>query len=133
MRKETQTAAPLGILQGIALMTAGAVTGLIVALAGLLVCAFLTASGNIPEKMMDAVTAVVCAVGAAVSGYLGAKSVGKRALPTGLVTGVVYFLILVILGALFLKGLLPEDGILAILIASITGASLGSIAQAVLQ
>ena len=133
MRNETQSTAASGLLQYTALMTAGAVTGLILTLAGLLLCAFLTAAGTIPESAMRFVTAVACAVGACVSGFLGAKSIGKRALVIGLVTGVVFFLILVILGALFLEGLFPKDGVVMILLASIIGAALGSVLQATLK
>jgi len=133
LRKERTQGADPGIMPRLALIITGAVIGLILTLAVLLACAFLTASGSIPETMVGAVTAAVCSLGAGAAGFLAARSVGKQAMVTGFFAGVVYFLMLVILGALFLEGIFPQTGVVPILLAAVLGATLGGVASAMLQ
>ena len=133
MRRGNTKQAEMSLIQSLTMMTAGAVTGIVTTLIILLLCAYLVVAGTIPETAIGSITAVVCGIGALLAGFLAAKGVGKFALVTGIVTGAIYFVVLVVLGALFLEGLFPQKNVIAVLAGSVVGAALGSIAGAMLR
>jgi len=109
------------------------VIGLTITFVLLLVSAVMTSSGVISETLVDVVIGIITSVGACAAGFLAVMRLKKQALLTGVITGVVFFLLLVLLGALFLKGVLPEKGIVPILVSAVLGATLGGVAGAMLR
>ncbi len=133
MRKDHSINTQLRLTQEIALIGISAVIGVVITLAIPFICALLVVSGNMSESLIDGMSVGICAVGAVSAGFFSARVIGRRALLTGIVTGSFLFIILVVLGALFLEGLFPQNGVLPILISSVLGGTLGSVAGAMLK
>ncbi len=114
-------------------MGVSALIGAVITLAVPFVWAWLISSGTLSEGSAKALVIGSCVIGALVAGLISARAVGRRALVTGIITGLCLFLILVVLGALFLEGIFPQNGVLPMLISSVIGGAFGSIAGAMLK
>ncbi len=133
MSKDRFASESLRLTQEIALIGVSALIGAVITLAIPFVWALLISSGTLSETATKALAIGACVIGALSAGLISARAIGRRALLTGIITGLCLFLILVVLGALFLEGIFPQNGVLPMLISSVLGGAFGSIAGAMLK
>ena len=104
---------------------AGVLTGggvaFVVSLLVVLLGAWLVSLGRVPESMGQQVAVSACVIGALVGGLVGAGRCERRSLPVGLAVGMVLFLLLLTVGALFFQALPLEKGGLGLRLGRLCG------------
>lgn len=102
------------------------IIGVLVGIFLILFVSFLSARELVSESTLSLIAPVAAFVGAAISGCLAARSMGK-ALLTGLIQSIVNFLILYLLGALVFMRIKPTGFYLYVFLACVLGAIIGSL------
>jgi len=117
----------VGILKLLPSIAVSAAIGLTVTLL-LLFFAALLISGSVVDYTWNVwMTAGGCVLGTLVGGFLSARAAGRRVLLIGLLTGFLYYLVLLIAGSLFFARILPDNGVIAMLASSLIGGALGGL------
>jgi len=106
--------------------------GLISSLLCLYGAALLISAGTLDEALTPIAASLCCAVGSFISGILTCRRIRRRILIAGFITGAAFLLMLIILGALFFPGILPQGGFVPVCISCLIGAVLGSIASSIM-
>lgn len=118
--------AELGTVRRIALGSLlGGLIGLLVLLALCYLCAVLTVRGSIGQGMLGMLTTAIAFVGAAAGAAAAARYSRVRALLTGVVSGLVFLLPLLLLTALLCGGIPFGSMTLRLLLCSVTGGLFG--------
>ncbi len=102
------------------------IIGVLIGIVLLLPVSFLSANELLPDGVVSSFPAVAVFIGAVVSGYFSARSMGK-ALLTGLIQSIVNFLILYLLGVLVFMRIKPTGLYLYVFLACVLGAVIGGL------
>lgn len=105
--------------------------GLVITLMTALILALLISQGTVGEALGGALAAYCCVPGAGVAAFFSARRFGRRRLPVGLGAGLLFFLILVLIGAICLPGFLPKQNFWSVFVACIAGGALGAFASTI--
>ena len=115
-----------GILSILPVMLVFAVIGMIVTLIATFLLAILISKGVLSEAS-HTITALCCIPGTFVTSLLTAKRVGRRILPMGLLSGALFFILLLLISILFLPEFDTWSGILQTLAACAGGSAAGAL------
>ncbi len=96
----------------------------------LLTAAFFVSGGTLPGSVMHGAPILAAAVGAFYAGFTAFRCLKSRALVIGLAAGLIYFLLLFVLGALFFSHWGSGDSTLVVLLVSLGTAALGAVLAA---
>ena len=118
-KKEEEQSAKL-VRCGMGLLLGGG-TALAVCLAFLLGASAAVSGGLAGEELMVQLTSVGCVLGAFAGGVLAVRRCGSRALPVGLATGAVLFLLLLTVGTLCYETASLESGGIGLLCGCLCG------------
>ena len=122
MRKKEEEQGAKLLRCGIGLLLGG-LLALAVCLAFLLCAAGAISAGLVGEELSYQFAIASCAVGGLAGGLLAVRRCGSRALPVGLTTGAVLFLLLLTVGALCFKSATLETGGIGLLSGALCGGS----------
>ena len=100
--------------------------GMILTLLFTFALALLISGGFIPPGARN-ITALCCIPGSFLAGFLTAGRTGRRILPMGLLSGGLFFLLLLLISVVFLPGLHTWTGFFGILAACIAGSVTGAL------
>lgn len=102
------------------------IIGVLIGAASLLPVSFLSARELMPDGVISSFPAVAVFIGAVVSGYFSARSMGKI-LITGLMQSLVNFSILYLLGVLVFMRIKPTGFYLYVFLACVLGSVIGAL------
>lgn len=108
----------------------GGLTGFLSAMLLLLIIAVLTTTGKIPESYMREVTVLSCGLGSLIGAYSSSKRQRGKTLLTGIGSGAVMFILLLLLSMLLKAGSITGELTPALLIAILIGGFLGGLLSA---
>ena len=100
--------------------------GMILTLLTAFLLALLISGGVIPPAARSA-TALCCVPGSFTAGLLTARRIGRHIIPTGLASGSLFFIFLLLISLLFLPGLGMGNGFFLILAACLAGGAIGAL------
>lgn len=126
MRKKEEDQSAKLVRCGMGIVLGGA-AALIVCLLFLLAASAAISAGMLGEGRTYQITIVGCVVGGFAGGLLAVHRCGSRALPAGLATGAVAFLLLLTIGALCFESMSIEAGGLGLLCACLCGGAAAGI------
>jgi putative membrane protein (TIGR04086 family) len=112
-------------MKKLSLMGICILTGLALCILLLLLASFGISAGILPETASKSATLASCLIGALLSSVIYVRRTGSKFLLNGLLSGVLYFLILYLLGALLFLRFIPQGGAGSIFLCSLIGGVLG--------
>lgn len=121
-----------GLLTRLPRMALGAAGGLIVTLIMTYGAAMLMASGIAGSESATMLVGASCAAGTLAAGFYAARASSRQLLPTGLITGGMYIVLLVVIGALFFPGILPTGGAVPVCAAALAGSCAGALGAGIM-
>ncbi|MEG0597951.1 MAG: TIGR04086 family membrane protein [Oscillospiraceae bacterium] len=125
MKKQEIPGSPA--LRGIIEVLIGSIAALGCCLIFLLLCALMMAQGWLPSGILQQLVVAGCVAGTFAGGLFASRRYGGKTLLVGLGVGIVFFLILLTVGVLFLDDFRPEEKCLPILSASLCGGALAGL------
>lgn len=103
----------------------GSLAGIMLSLVLLLPISAIVLAGIVDEGLSVILLILTVLAGSLFGGILAARRLKSKAIPIGLVTGIVMFLWLCVIGLLFYDRFLPTENGLGLLLASVAGGLLG--------
>jgi len=119
-----------GIFASLPLIAVYCMAGLAVSMFSLLIVSAAIAFGMVDTSAMNWAAPLCAASGSALAGFLSAARLRRRIVPVGLICGGLFFLILFLIGILFVPGI-TSGGVVPILL-SVFGGSLVGVLPAAL-
>ena len=100
---------------------------LLISFAVMLAASWGVSTGSMPPNSMPGAAAAACGTGAFVAGLGGAALFGKRSLIAGITSGMAYFLLLYIIGAIAFLRMAPASPVVGMLAAALIGGTLAGL------
>lgn len=107
-----------------------AAVGLSITLLGILIAAAVIASGSMDASRILPICIIAPGIGSAISGFLACRRIRKRAVLTGVLTGVIFLALLALLGLIFFPAISVSAGFLPPAVSVMVGGLLGAVLSA---